>query len=91
MNFGGRIVGTSLASSDYAGMARAFDLHAERVTDPARLKFALAEAFEKAPALLDVVVTQDARSSDLGKGLSFVPSYQALSAWDDAERARRRM
>jgi acetolactate synthase-1/2/3 large subunit len=89
MNFGGRIVGTRLAFSDYAGMARAFDLHAERVTDPARLKGALEEAFAKAPALLDVVVTQDALSSDLGKGLSFVPSYQALSAWDDAERARR--
>jgi acetolactate synthase-1/2/3 large subunit len=89
MNFGGRIVGTRLAFSDYAAMARAFDLHAERVTDPARLKQALEEAFAKAPALLDVVVTQDALSSDLGKGLSFVPSYQALSAWDDAERARR--
>jgi acetolactate synthase-1/2/3 large subunit len=89
MNFGGRIVGTELAWSDYAGMARAFGLHAERVTDPARLEGALVEAFAKAPALVDVVVTQDAISSDLGKGLSFVPSYQALSAWDDAERARR--
>ena len=46
-------------------------------------------ALAKAPALLDVVVTRDAVSSDLGKGLSFVPDYQALSAWDDAERARR--
>jgi len=90
MNFGGRIVGTRLAWSDYAGMARAFDLHAERVTDPKRLAGALDEAFVNAPALLDVVVTQDAISSDLGKGLSFVPDYQALSAWDDAERARRR-
>ena len=90
MNFGGRIVGTELAWSDYAAMGRAFDLHAERVTDPARLKGALEEAFAKAPALLDVVVTRDALSSDLGKGLSFVPSYQALSAWDDAEQDRRR-
>src|SRR5215471_11717755 len=38
MNYGGRIVGTALAWSDYAAMARAFDLHAERVTDPGRLK-----------------------------------------------------
>jgi acetolactate synthase-1/2/3 large subunit len=89
MNFGGRIVGTRLAWSDYAAMARAFDLHAERVTDPGRLEGALEEAFAKAPALLDVVVTQDAVSSDLGKGLSFVPDYQALSAWDEAERERR--
>jgi acetolactate synthase-1/2/3 large subunit len=90
MNFGGRIVGTELGWSDYAAMARAFDLHAERVTDPARLEGALKEAFANAPALIDVVVTRDALSSDLGKGLSFVPSYQALSAWDDAEQTRRR-
>jgi acetolactate synthase-1/2/3 large subunit len=31
-------VGTTLAWSDYAAMARAFELHAERVTDPARLR-----------------------------------------------------
>jgi acetolactate synthase-1/2/3 large subunit len=90
MNYGGRIVGTALAWSDYAAMARAFDLHAERVTDPARLKGALQEAFAKAPALLDVVVTQDALSSDAGKGLGWVPDYQALTAWDDAEKARRK-
>ena len=89
MNYGGRIVGTTLAWSDYAAMARAFDLHAERVTDPARMKGALQEAFAKAPALLDVVVTQDALSSDAGKGLGWVPDYQALTAWDDAEKARR--
>jgi len=90
MNYGGRVVGTTLAWSDYAAMARAFDLHAERVTDPARLQGALQEAFANAPALLDVVVTQDALSSDAGKGLGWVPDYQALTAWDDAERARRK-
>ena len=89
MNYGGRIVGTTLAWSDYAAMARAFGLHAERVTDPARLKAALQEAFAKAPALLDVVVTQDALSSDAGKGLGWVPDHQALTAWDDAEKLRR--
>lgn len=89
MNYGGRVVGTTLAWSDYAGMARAFGLHAERITDPARLRGALEEAFAKAPALLDVVVTQHALSSDAGKGLGWVPDYQALTAWDDAEKARR--
>ena len=58
MNYGGRVVGTTLAWSDYAAMARAFGLHAERVTDPARLQAALREAFANAPALIDVVVTQ---------------------------------
>jgi acetolactate synthase-1/2/3 large subunit len=89
MNYGGRVVGTKLAWSDYAAMARAFGLHAERVTDPERLPGALELAFAKAPALIDVVVTQDALSSDAGKGLGWVPDRQALTAWDDAERARR--
>ena len=89
MNYGGRVVGTELAWSDYAAMARAFGLHGERVTDPARLGGALEEAFGKAPALLDVVVTQDALSSDAGKGLGWVPDYQALTAWDEAERKWR--
>jgi acetolactate synthase-1/2/3 large subunit len=89
MNYGGRVVGTTLAWSDYAAMARAFGLHAERVTDPARLEGALAEAFAKAPALIDVVVTRDALSSDAGKGLGWVPDFQALTAWDEAEKARR--
>jgi acetolactate synthase-1/2/3 large subunit len=89
MNYGGRVVGTTLAWSDYAGMARAFGLHAERVTDPARLEGALREAFDRAPALIDVVTTQDALSSDAGKGLGWVPDRQALSAWDEAEQHRR--
>jgi len=89
MNYGGRVIGTTLAWSDYAAMARAFGLHAERITDPARLVPALKDAFANAPALLDVVVTQHALSSDAGKGLGWVPDYQALTAWDDAERARR--
>ena len=89
MNYGGRVVGTTLAWSDYAGMARAFGLHAERVTDPARLEGALRDAFDRAPALIDVVTTQDALSSDAGKGLGWVPDRQALTAWDEAEQQRR--
>ena len=90
-NYGGRVVGTTLADSDYAAMARAFDLHAERVTDPAALEGALDRAFARAPALLDVAITRDTLSSDLEKGLSLVPDYQALSAWDNAERERFRV
>jgi acetolactate synthase-1/2/3 large subunit len=90
MNYGGRVVGTTLAWSDYAMMARAFGLHAERVTDPARLEGAIRDAFANAPALIDVVVTQDALSSDAGKGLGWVPDRQALTAWDEAEQQRRK-
>jgi acetolactate synthase-1/2/3 large subunit len=89
MNYGGRVVGTTLQYADHAMMARAFGLHAERVTDPDKLRPALEQAFANAPALLDVVVTQDALSSDAGKGLGAVLDYQALTAWDEAERRRR--
>jgi acetolactate synthase-1/2/3 large subunit len=89
LNYGGRVIGTTLQYSDYAMMARAFGLHAERVTDPDKLAPAIAAALANAPALIDVVLTQDAVSSDAGKGLGFVPDYQALTAWDEAERRRR--
>jgi acetolactate synthase-1/2/3 large subunit len=69
-------------------MARAFDLHAERVRDATELDNALARAFAHAPALVDVAVTRDTLSSDLVKGLSLVPDYQPLTAWDNAERER---
>jgi acetolactate synthase-1/2/3 large subunit len=42
-----------------------------------------------APALVDVVTSQSVISSDARKGLGFVPDFQALTAWDDAERKRR--
>ena len=87
-NYEGRVTGTTLADSDYAAMARAFDLHAERVTDPAELPRAFERAFARAPALVDVVVTRDTLSSDLEKGLSVVPDHQPLTAWDNAERER---
>ena len=89
-NYGGRVSGTLLGDSDYAAMARAFGLHAERVDDPADLERALERAFEHAPALVDVAVTRDTVSSDLEKGLSIVPDWQPLTAWDNAERARYR-
>ncbi|MGI9493724.1 MAG: thiamine pyrophosphate-binding protein [Geminicoccaceae bacterium] len=89
MNYGGRVVGTTLRHSDYAEMARALGAHGERVEDPADLADAIRRGLEKAPALIDVVTSQDAVSSDATKGLGFVPNYQPLTAWDDAERRRR--
>ena len=35
------------------------------------------------------MTSQTAMSSDAQKGLGFVPDYQALTAWDEAERKRR--
>jgi acetolactate synthase-1/2/3 large subunit len=89
MNYGGRVVGTTLRHSDYAALARALGAHGERVEKPADLTGALQRALQNAPALVDVVTSQTVISSDAQKGLGFVPDYQALTAWDDAERRRR--
>ena len=70
-------------------MARALGAHGERVEDVKDLPAALERALANAPAVIDVVTSQDAVSSDAQKGLGFVPDYQALTAWDDAERKRR--
>jgi acetolactate synthase-1/2/3 large subunit len=89
MNYGGRVVGTTLRHSDYAAMARALGAHGERVETPADLKPALQRALQNTPAVVDVVTSQTVISSDAQKGLGFVPDFQALTAWDEAERKRR--
>ncbi|MXN67311.1 thiamine pyrophosphate-binding protein [Stappia sp. GBMRC 2046] len=88
-NYGGRVVGTVLRHSDYAAMAKALGAYGERVENPDDLAGAIRRGLENAPAVIDVVTSQDAISSDAKKGLGFVPDYQALTAWDDAERKRR--
>jgi acetolactate synthase-1/2/3 large subunit len=88
-NYGGRVVGTLLAHSDYAAMARALGAHGERVEKPEDLPGAIEQALANAPALVDVVTSQTVVSSDATKGLGFVPEFQPLTAWDDLERKRR--
>jgi acetolactate synthase I/II/III large subunit len=90
MNYGGRVVGTTLRHSDYAAMARALGAHGERVEKAEDFPEALRRALKNAPALIDVVTSQTVLSSDAQKGLGFVPDYQALTAWDEAEQKRRK-
>lgn len=85
----GRVIGTRLQSVDYAAVARAFGLHARRVERSEDLPAAIAEALANRPALLDVITTVDAVSSDGKTGLAWVPDLQPLAAWDDAERTWR--
>ena len=90
----GKVVGTRLQFSDHAAMARAFGMHAERVETEEQLKPAIERALAEThtqgrPALLDVVVTPEAVSSDAKTGLAWVPDLQPLAAWDDAERRWR--
>jgi acetolactate synthase-1/2/3 large subunit len=89
MNYGGRVVGTTLRHSDYAAMARALGANGIRVEQAADLPGALQQALKNAPALIDVITSQSVMSSDAQKGLGFVPDFQALTAWDEAERKRR--
>ncbi|MCW5657095.1 MAG: thiamine pyrophosphate-binding protein [Burkholderiaceae bacterium] len=89
----GQVVGTRLQRADHAAMARAFNAHGERVERAADLPMALERALaalkEGRPALLDVLVSGDAMSSDAKTGLAWVPDLQPLAAWDVAERRWR--
>jgi acetolactate synthase-1/2/3 large subunit len=89
MNYGGRVVGTTLRHSDYAGLARALGAGGERVEEASELAGALRRALANPPAVIDVITSQTVLSSDARKGLGFVPDFQALTAWDEAERRRR--
>jgi len=85
----GKVVGTRLQFADHAAMARAFGMHAERVERAEELHGAIERALANRPALLDVVVSPEARSSDGKSGLAWVPYLQPLAAWDEAERKWR--
>ncbi len=85
----GKVVGTRLQYADHAAMARGFGLHAERIERAEDLPDAIARALQNLPALLDVVVTPEAASSDAKSGLAWVPDLQALGAWDQAEERWR--
>jgi acetolactate synthase-1/2/3 large subunit len=89
----GKVVGTRLQFADHAAMARAFGLHGERVERAEDLAGAIGRALavvaQGRPALLDVLVTPDAVSSDAKSGLAWVPDLQALAAWDQAEERWR--
>jgi acetolactate synthase-1/2/3 large subunit len=88
-NYGGRVVGTTLLHSDYAAMARALGAHGERVENVDDLPAAIERGLADAPAVIDVITSGEIPSSDANKGLGFVPDYEALTAWDDAEKKRR--
>jgi acetolactate synthase I/II/III large subunit len=88
----GKVVGTKLQFADHAAMARAFGMHAERIEKVEQLEGAIARAMAAlahGPALLDVLVTPEAVSSDAKSGLAWVPNLQALAAWDTAEKIWR--
>lgn len=85
----GEVVGTRLQVSNYAGMARAFGMYAERVTRVEDITSSIDRAITNRPSLIDVVVTTHASSPDSRSGLAGVPDLQAVTSWDEAERKWR--
>jgi acetolactate synthase-1/2/3 large subunit len=85
----GKVVGTRLKFSDYAAMAKGLGMYAERVERAEDLNAAIERALANRPALLDVLVTPEAVSSDAKSGLAWVPDLQALGTWDEAEQQWR--
>lgn len=88
-NFG-KVVGTRLQVADHAAMARSFGMKAWRIEHHKDIPDALDEAFATlasgSPVLIDALTSPEAVSSDSKSGLAWVPDYQALEAWDTAER-----
>jgi acetolactate synthase-1/2/3 large subunit len=86
--FGGHAVGVDLPGCRYDRLAQSLGARGRRVADPAELPRALRWAREHAPAVLDVLVTQDAQSPDSLSGIAAVPPEQALTKWQEAETLR---
>ena len=87
-NYGGNLVGVELPGCRYDVLATSLGAYGERVVAAAELPGALQRAMERAPSVLDVLVTRDAVSADFTAGLAGVPDRQALRAWDEAEGQR---
>jgi acetolactate synthase-1/2/3 large subunit len=85
-NYGGRVIGTELSECSYSLVAKGLGAYAERIENVEDLDAALARALENLPAVVEVLVTRDAVSSDTKSGLAQVPDYQAVKQWDQAER-----
>jgi thiamine pyrophosphate-dependent acetolactate synthase large subunit-like protein len=82
-------VGTRLQFADHAAMARAFGMHARRVERVEDLGAAIDEAMQNLPALLDVIVSPEAKSSYGKSALAWKLELQPLSTWEVAEQQWR--
>jgi acetolactate synthase-1/2/3 large subunit len=75
-------LGTKLGDFDHAAIARGMGCHGVRVTDPADLGAALSGALgQRLPAVIDVVVSGDAKFSDLGPSIVSREQATAVSAY----------
>lgn len=86
--FGGNLVGVDLPGCRYDQLAQSLGAHGERVQDAGELADALKRAMDNAPAVVDVVVSRQAKSPDYLSGLAVVPPRQAVGPWNAAELKR---
>ncbi|MDN4517162.1 thiamine pyrophosphate-binding protein [Mycolicibacterium austroafricanum] len=86
--FDGNLVGVDLPGCRYDQLARSLGAHGERVEDPGELGDALKRAIDNAPAVVDVLVSRQAKSPDYLSGLAEVPPRQAVGPWNAAEFKR---
>ncbi|MGE2836067.1 thiamine pyrophosphate-binding protein [Mycobacterium sp. SMC-4] len=86
--FDGNLVGVDLPGCRYDQLARSLGAHGERVEDPGELGDALKRAMDNAPAVVDVLVSRQAKSPDYLSGLAEVPPRQAVGPWNAAEFKR---
>jgi acetolactate synthase-1/2/3 large subunit len=73
-NYGGRVVGTDLRSTDYAALARALGAHGERIMDPAELPAALRRARAHTNAAGPVPAAGPANPAGPGNAAGPVPA-----------------
>ncbi|KWX68408.1 thiamine pyrophosphate-binding protein [Mycobacterium sp. NAZ190054] len=86
--FDGNLVGVDLPGCRYDQLARSLGAHGERVEDAGELADALKRAMDNAPAVVDVLVSRQAKSPDYLSGLAEVPPRQAVGPWNAAEFKR---
>jgi acetolactate synthase-1/2/3 large subunit len=86
--FDNNLVGVELPGCRYDVLARGLGAYGERVEEPGDLADALKRALDNAPAVVDVVVSRQAKSPDYLGGLAAVPPRQAVGPWNAAEMQR---
>jgi acetolactate synthase I/II/III large subunit len=86
--YDGNLVGVDLPGCRYDLLGRSLGAHGERVEDASELADALKRAVENAPAVVDVLVSREAKSADYLGGLAAVPPRQAVGPWNAAELER---
>lgn len=83
--FDNNLVGVDLPGCRYDLLAQGLGAHGERVENAEDLADALKRALDNAPAVVDVVVSREAKSADFLGGLAAVPPRQAVGPWNAAE------